>query len=421
ARAASMGISIDEYNSLTPKQRIERATLAGAERAGPELLNENQDMEDAFVKWRSLLTKIRTEVFPGQEVEFEYVDFPRPGFLAIVDGRTQKVFEIPRPTIENIHGQEVAERYSIDGPRALPEDSPLNSPSLGPATLKFLSETADLIDKPRVIGKKKVIEPILPEFEFDVSFAEIAPYVIPHVAVATLMIKGLELATGLDIPELKDVLEKIPGLDTRITVTDNVVAEVMSFVLDPLNLLPVVGFGPEIVKVMRLAARGGPIGVRAALRLAKNPRFLRAADDMLQLAKAEAGFLGVGGRRGQLEARREVLRHIDEGLETTEPALKPVRTEIDNILARADEPARVGIKVKADEIQDALGFGDKIKLRQLGIDPQDIDNPVIFARIQAEAPDIAAKIARVVTEIAEEVPESILRRLIREVDDDLVN
>ncbi|KKL03659.1 hypothetical protein LCGC14_2623910, partial [marine sediment metagenome] len=39
-----------------------------------------------------------------------------------------------------------------------------------------------------------------------------------------------------------------------------------------------------------------------------------------------------------------------------------------------------------------LDFGDKVKLQQLGIDPQDIDNPVVLARIREEAPEIADKL-----------------------------
>ncbi|KKL46070.1 hypothetical protein LCGC14_2349300, partial [marine sediment metagenome] len=115
------------------------------------------------------------------------------------------------------------------------------------------------------------------------------------------------------------------------------------------------------------------------------------------------GFIGIGGRRGQLEARQEVLRHIDEGIETVDPALKPIRTEVDNILAGVDDPVRTGIKTKADEIQDALDFGDKVKLQQLGIDPQDIDNPAVLARIREEAPEIANKIDEVAPKVVKEV------------------
>lgn len=59
------------------------------------------------------------------------------------------------------------------------------------------------------------------------------------------------------------------------------------------------------------------------------------------------------------------------------------------------EPAttpRTGMKAQADAIQDALGFGDKQRLRDLGIDAQAIDDPAVLADIRARAPDIAAKI-----------------------------
>lgn len=50
-------------------------------------------------------------------------------------------------------------------------------------------------------------------------------------------------------------------------------------------------------------------------------------------------------------------------------------------------------RAAANAVQDQLGFADKVTLQQLGIDPQTIDDPAVIARIQAEAPEIAAKLS----------------------------
>ncbi|KKK73246.1 hypothetical protein LCGC14_2895750, partial [marine sediment metagenome] len=272
-----------------------------------EMMTKGREAIDVLETQKTFVEKIKSEYYVGRETDVEVGWDEATDQLIFTFNGVPRGFALPSKLAEQVHGSEVAENFALRGFSALPEDSPLHLPTLGEGTIRFLSDAAELIDGPRVLVKKKIIEPILPEFEFDVSLADVIPYIIPPIAMATIGIKGLELATGLDIPEFKDLLEEIPGFDYDITITDNIVAEVMSFVLDPLNLLPIVGFGPEIVKLMKVATRAGPAGVRAALRLARNPKFLKTADDVLQLAKAEAGFIGIGGRRGQLEARREVF------------------------------------------------------------------------------------------------------------------
>ena len=418
---------------------------------------------EVVVEQTTFIEKIKSEFYPGRENEVE-VDFNDAADQLIfqLPGAPPRGFALPSVLAEQVHGKDIAENYALQGPRALPEDSPLHKPGIGKDTFRFLSAAAELvggtgellvrstveevgeslpaqllgidvseskkeqtdklaarvtaqygdiinevvgkpvgafldteitaaqanalrlsfpgsqiffgggavgekpatepitigeaavrtierIDEPRLQVKRQVIEPILPEFEFDVSLAEALPFVVPPLAMATLAIKGLELATGLDIPELKDLLEKIPGLDTKITITDDIVAEVMSFGIDPLNLLPVIGFGPEIIKLTRFAATGGR---RALLKLARNPKFLRAMDDGLKLVKAESGILSTGGRRAQLEARQQILSDIDEGVETTNATLLPVRKELDNFI---DNTVNVKVPTVADLPEDAAG------------------------------------------------------------------
>lgn len=528
-----------------------------------EMMKKGRESVEVLNSQKSFIEKIKADLYPGREDQVEVSWDDAADQLIFTFNGVPRGVALPSKLAEQVHGTDIAENFALRGFSALPEDSPLHLPTLGEGTIRFLSDAAELIDGPRQIVKKEIIEPILPEFEFGVTPGSIIPYLIPGINMATIGIKGLELAFGIDIPEFKDLLEEIPGFDYELTITDNIVAEVMSFVLDPLNLLPGIGFGPEIVKLMKVATRAGPAGIRAALRLAKNPKFLRAADDVLRLAKAEAGILSLGGREAQLSARRQVLKDIANGVPTTNDTLKPIRTEIDNILANAEgktfdlpithategtqsiqlpegftltksevfrdqtayvkeikgirvkvtrvpayekvlptaffpegaaasfehlsvdilraegeeillKPSsfsevmknmlaiskanpdlplisdltnpklinivrklgfkelennrflftaksledmlekrglgtpviiqkRFGIKIQADEIQDALDFGDKVKLQQLGIDPQDIDNPAVLARIREEAPEIAEKIDRTLAEAAPKV------------------
>ncbi|KKK92903.1 hypothetical protein LCGC14_2698240, partial [marine sediment metagenome] len=346
---------------------------------------------DVVAEQATFIEKIKTEFYPGRENEVE-VDFndATDQLIFTLNGVPQG-FALPSTLAEQVHGQDIAENYALQGPSALPEDSPLHKPGLSEGTLKILSNTAELfsgpatevlkgigdvatreiseeerkllissspfgsfffgggrlgekppegpitplealerVDEPRLLVKEKVIEPILPEFEFTFAIPqelrEAAPFVLPPLAIAHVSIMALNLIAGTNIPDIADLLPE------KITLTDEVTAEIMSFVLDPLNLLPGIGFGPEILKATRLAATGGR---RAILKLARSPKFLSAMDDGLRLVKAESGILSTGGRRAQLEARLSVGDDIARGVETADPALVPVREEIDTLVDKA--------------------------------------------------------------------------------------
>jgi len=59
---------------------------------------------------------------------------------------------------------------------------------------------------------------------------------------------------------------------------------------------------------------------------------------------------------------------------------------VDNKLAR--ETIIREKREAANAIQDVLGFGDKVKLQQMGIDPQALDDATVLARIKTEAPEM---------------------------------
>ncbi|KKL94090.1 hypothetical protein LCGC14_1868170, partial [marine sediment metagenome] len=503
ARAASLGISVDEYNSLTPEQRAERAGVAGAELVGPQLIEETLGASEVLETQRTYIEKLKGDFYPGREDEIEVTWNDSVDQLIFeLPGAPPRGFPLPSKLVEQVHGTDTAENFALRGFSALPEDSPLHLPSLSEGTLRILSDTAQLIASPfldqdpgltqrevplgepgaqvepnvgetrlRLIGsltsdflrdnpgssqvvvKKAVVEyvnvlisdekrkfteaglseksadvlvfaslrmqelmeeelektggdktqaltsadfqlnqeigvalneaikeledvdkpkggfiravlgplvkpgtnlakntiavlggvqdatnlglriaadpkaaiegniqareeaiesgfgqvdvfggegglisgfeatergrksirdsvikPLLPEFEFDIQLEKMRKSGVPGFQIAHLAIQAIQ----------RDLGAEPTGLPETVTLTDEMTAELLSLVFDPLNLLPVVGFGPEIVRLMAVATRGGARALRATALLSKNPKFLRMADDLLVLAKAEA-------------------------------------------------------------------------------------------------------------------------------------
>jgi ribosomal protein L24 len=259
-------------------------------------------------------------------------------------------------------------------------------------------------DEPRQFVKREAIEPLMPEFEFDVPLETAIPFIVPPIGMANLALQTLNRVIGTELPTAETLFGS-----SNVTITDEVITEVLSFVLDPLNVLPVIGFAPEIIKLARLS---GKAAAQLSAKLAKNPKFLQFADDALLLAKAEAGFLKTSGQAGEeavFQARRTVLDDIVQGVETTDEELIPIRRELDNLID-GELGIRPGAKTRADEIQDALGFEDKVKLQKLGIDPQAIDDPKVLARIRDETPEIAAKIDDVLGPPVEVLDEALVAK-----------
>ncbi|KKK49095.1 hypothetical protein LCGC14_3138530, partial [marine sediment metagenome] len=71
ARASSLGISIDEYSSLTPQQRMEQAGVTGAERVGTQLLTGVLDGNEVLEAQRTYIEKLKGDLYPGHEAEVE--------------------------------------------------------------------------------------------------------------------------------------------------------------------------------------------------------------------------------------------------------------------------------------------------------------------------------------------------------------
>jgi RNA polymerase sigma-70 factor (ECF subfamily) len=272
------------------------------------------------LRYRGFFDKLKKEFYPDEDVEFKIMD--EYSVAMIGPSGIPINHTLPSRLVETVHGRDTAERYSVTGYSSLPDDSPLRRPGLGEGTLRILMDTAELIDGPRMVVKHEIIEPILPEFEVELpSIAEVAPYLIPGVNMATLATQALNRGLGIDIPEFSDLLKEIPGLDYHLNLTDDIVAEVMSFVLDPLNLLPVIGWGNDIARIAKFAgislgkALPRKVGPKIASELGAHP----ALRDALLAGERGGGLLGG-------EAAERAAREVAEvpGREVTERGAREV-------------------------------------------------------------------------------------------------
>lgn len=347
-----------EFQKATSPEGVFADTLEDGKEAPP-----TRDISE----YESYIDKVMDQFYAGDEENVD-VSLSEDGIVFNYKGVRRLVF-YPPTIAEDLHGKEVAENYALQGSKALPEDSPLNKPGLGKGTLKILSMTAEILDGPRVEIKHKVIEPILPDFALDMPLRGVAQYV-PQIQLADLGLKALGLPT---------ILETLPE---DFTLTDEIVAEVTSFILDPLNLLPGIGFANDIIRIGKVLKVGGTAAVRAGLlKLGKNPKFLQFADDALQLAKAEAGFLKITGQTGDeavLQARRAVLDDIANGVETTDEALIPVRREMDNLIEKESGFFKVP-ETRATETfggVDSINVPEGFELRGTPMALEDVESPI---------------------------------------------
>lgn len=109
-------------------------------------------------------------------------------------------------------------------------------------------ETADI---PRQQVKKHILDPVVPDFNVSVPLT-------PEIAGVPLGPAGTLKKLGVGVPE-------------KLSITDEVVTEIASWIADPLNVLPVVGFGPEILRGLQFARKGGLAASRAFVKgLAKS-------------------------------------------------------------------------------------------------------------------------------------------------------
>ena len=124
----------------------------------------------------------------------------------------------------------------------------------------------EALDYPRQLVKEKVIEPVVPEFA-----QKIPGEVLGEV---------LEAALPTEVREAAGVVRAVGGPAVPdITITSGQVEEIASWILDPWNLLPVVGWGPDLVRAANAARRGAPTALRGLL---KNPQVRTFLDDAIR-------------------------------------------------------------------------------------------------------------------------------------------
>lgn len=141
-----------------------------------------------------------------------------------------------------------------------------------------------IIDAPRQLVKREVIEPLVPEFRAELPAR---PTSLLPPGIRETVELGAQ-ATGVDLPE-------------TTVITSGLVEEAASFVLDPLNL---VFFAGPILK-----GAGGAARVAAGIRRAGQvPEFVRTAMQAARRASVEEGG---GTLRGLAEAKDFFGRLID--------------------------------------------------------------------------------------------------------------
>lgn len=140
----------------------------------------------------------------------------------------------------------------------------------------------EALDYPRQQLKERVIEPVVPDVDVTIPSVSVAapppvPWLREQVRETTRLAgAGIGAITGR--PELEMAERVIPPAEIttpEVTITDEFIEEAASWVLDPLNVLPVVGWGPDILR----AAKAGRPALKALL---KNPEARALLDDVMR-------------------------------------------------------------------------------------------------------------------------------------------
>jgi len=165
---------------------------------------------------------------------------------------------------------------------------------------------------------------------------------------------------------------------TVLSQADPVTATMLRFALDLGNVFPVVGFGPELSTLIKTVRKGGPESLEALRVLMSNPKLKEEfVGGMKNILLSERGAIRLGGA-------------ADEGAEAAR-------------LAKVAD-----LRKQADEIQNVMGFGEKQKLQQLGIDPNAIDQPEVMAKLVKEAPEMLDENPELAA-FAQRVGESLIK------------
>ncbi len=206
-----------------------------------------------------------------------------------------------------------------ESPRAvMAEGEQIDVPRHGYTPLDVL----EAADYPRQVVKEKIIEPVVPGFELPVKVS--APPPIPQLREGMGMgARAISAIAGRTEPLA--IEQRIPEPRVEVTITDEMVEEAASWILDPLNALPVVGWGPDILR----AARAGVPALKTVL---KNPAARSFLDDAMRAGAR-------GGPRPRLGGFEDIRPRPLEG----GPPIEPPRVgrDIPEPVARTVEPEPV--------------------------------------------------------------------------------
>ena len=151
-----------------------------------------------------------------------------------------------------------------------------------------------VLTAPYKFVREEIAEPIVPEFAQE----------IPGEVVRAALPSGVREAAGA-VGALGG-----PGVPD-ITITDEMVEEAIAIALDPYNLLPVVGWGPDFA---RAARKGAPV-LKAFLK--KTPQAKAWLDDTMRAGRR--GFAEEAQALGPKLPSPESGRPLPVGLPATEP------------------------------------------------------------------------------------------------------
>ena len=223
----------------------------------------------------------------------------------------------------------------------------------------------EALDYPRQLVKEKVIEPVVPEF------------------VQKIPGEVLETALPAEVREAAGVIRAVGGPSIPdVTITSGQVEEIASWILDPWNLLPVVGWGPDLVRAANAARKGVPTALRGLL---KNPQVRTFLDDAIRAGER-------GGPKVPGVGPEDVARVTPEGAPTKGPKLPDWQPPIERLAERWPEVQKTWKVTKgarrAEMTKRTRRYMDKFEdLMGQGLTPEEAKEGA-FVEFGGEMPDV---------------------------------
>lgn len=206
---------------------------------------------------------------------------------------TLESMEFPVEFPEALHVKSIVERtYFPEGFQGLPRQGGLAGQLIG--------GVFEPLDVPRQRIKRTIIDPALPDFRVDVPLEVLAlgVPVLGQVALADLALKTVQKISGVDIPELSDI---VPLPD--VPITDELVADLLSYTVgDPLNYVGL-GIGMKGLALIKAAKAGSK---PAALEIARNPSLLEKMGNGLRAQLKGLGRLASQDLSGRISRSVEM-------------------------------------------------------------------------------------------------------------------